>query len=51
MKSFYFILCVKIIFLQPFKIYYKKVKKINSDAVTIKSILKQGMQPIKITRL
>ena len=27
------------------------VKKINSDAVTIKSLLKQGMQPIKIARL
>ena len=27
------------------------VKKINSDAVTIKSLLKKGMQPIKIARL
>ena len=27
------------------------VKKVNADAITIKRLLKQGMQPIKIARL
>ena len=27
------------------------VKKVNNDAITIQSLLKQGMQPIKIARL
>ena len=42
---------LKLFFYRLLKYIIKMVKKINSDSVTIKSLLKQGMQPIKIARL
>ena len=42
---------LKLFFYRLLKYVIKMGKKINSDAVTIKSLLKQGMKPIKIARL